>query len=264
MSSRLEQYALIGDTHTGGLVGDDGSLDWLCVPRFDSPACFAALLGDESHGHWRLAPASGGRAARRRYREGTLVLETEFETPEGAVRLTDFMPLRDRDVDVVRIVEGLRGEVPMRMQLVIRFDYGSIVPWVRRFRDGIRAIAGPDGLVLRTPVPTYGRDLRTYADFTVSARERVPFVLSYHASPSSAAKHAGESKRGTHSQSSDPSSPTSPPVCVSPISAYCSRRDDMERRCYVSPSSPSCSASRSWTCTYAIRSCASASASGAA
>ena len=183
MSSRLEQYALIGDTHTGGLVGDDGSLDWLCVPRFDSPACFAALLGDESHGHWRLAPASGGRAARRRYREGTLVLETEFETAEGAVRLTDFMPLRDRDVDVVRIVEGLRGEVPMRMQLVIRFDYGSIVPWVRRFRDGIRAIAGPDGLVLRTPVPTYGRDLRTYADFTVSARERVPFVLSYHASP---------------------------------------------------------------------------------
>jgi GH15 family glucan-1,4-alpha-glucosidase len=183
MSSRIEQYALIGDTHTVGLVADDGSLDWLCVPRFDSPACFAALLGDDSHGRWLIAPAAGGRAARRQYRDGTLVLETEFETPEGAVRLIDFMPLRDKDVDVVRIVEGLRGSVPMRMELVMRFDYGSIVPWVRRVRDGIRAVAGPDGLVLRSPVHTYGKDLRTYAEFTVSARERVPFVLSYHASP---------------------------------------------------------------------------------
>jgi GH15 family glucan-1,4-alpha-glucosidase len=183
MPSRIEQYALIGDTHTVGLVADDGSLDWLCAPRFDSPACFAALLGDESNGHWRLAPAGGGRATRRQYRDGTLVLETEFETADGAVRLIDFMPLRDRDVDVVRIVEGLRGSVAMRMELVIRFDYGSIVPWVRRVRDGIRAVAGPDALVLRTPVHLYGRELRTYADFTVSAKERLPFVLSYHASP---------------------------------------------------------------------------------
>ncbi|HEV2309414.1 MAG TPA: glycoside hydrolase family 15 protein [Acidimicrobiia bacterium] len=183
MASRIEQYALIGDTHTAGLVADDGSLDWLCVPRFDSPACFAALLGDESNGHWRLAPKAGGRAVRRRYRDGTLVLETEFETPEGAVRLIDFMPLRDRDTDVVRIVEGVRGAVPMRMELVIRFDYGSIVPWVRRVRDGIRAVAGPDALVLRAPVHVYGKELRTYADFTVSANERLPFVLSYHASP---------------------------------------------------------------------------------
>jgi len=183
MPSRIEQYALIGDTHTAGLVADDGSLDWLSVPRFDSPACFAALLGDDSHGRWLLAPAVGGRAARRRYRDGTLVLETEFETPEGAVRVIDFMPLRDRDVDVVRIVEGIRGRVPMRMELVIRFDYGSIVPWVQHIRDGIRAVAGPDGLVLRTPIHTYGKDLRTHAEFTVGARDRVPFVLSYHASP---------------------------------------------------------------------------------
>jgi len=182
MPSRIEQYALIGDTCTAGLVGDDGSLDWLCVPRFDSPACFAALLGDESYGRWRLAPAVGGRAARRRYRSDTLVLETEFETPEGAVRLIDFMPIHDQAIDVVRIVEGVRGHVPMRMELVIRFDYGSIVPWVHQAGGALRAVAGPDALVLRTPVPTKGKDWRTYADFTVSARDRVPFVLTHHGS----------------------------------------------------------------------------------
>jgi len=179
MPSRIEQYALIGDTCTAGLVADDGSLDWLCVPRFDAPACFAALLGDESHGRWLLAPAAGGRATRRRYRDNTLVLETEFETPEGAVRVIDFMPISDEAVDVVRIVEGIRGQVPMRMELVIRFDYGSIVPWVQQHRGALQAVAGPDALVLRTPVKTTGRDWRTYADFTVSARDRVPFVLSY-------------------------------------------------------------------------------------
>jgi GH15 family glucan-1,4-alpha-glucosidase len=184
MPSRIEQYALIGDTCTAGLVADDGSLDWLCVPRFDAPACFAALLGDESHGRWLLAPAAGGRATRRRYRDNTLVLETEFETPEGAVRVIDFMPIFDQDVDVVRIVEGVRGHVPMRMELVIRFDYGSIVPWVQQHRGALRAVAGPDALTLRTPVKTTGKDWRTYAEFTVSARDRVPFVLSYSPSVS--------------------------------------------------------------------------------
>jgi len=179
MPSRIEQYALIGDTQTAGLVADDGSLDWLCAPRFDSPACFAALVGDDSHGRWLLGPAAGGRAARRQYRDGTLVLETEFETPEGAVRIIDFMPLRDKTIDVIRIVEGIRGAVPMRMDLVIRFDYGSIVPWMHRHRGGLHAIAGPDALVLHTPVNTRGEDMRTVAEFTVRARERIPFVLAY-------------------------------------------------------------------------------------
>jgi GH15 family glucan-1,4-alpha-glucosidase len=179
MPSRIEQYALIGDTQTAALVGDDGSLDWLCAPRFDSPACFAALVGDDSHGRWLLGPAAGGRAARRQYRDGTLVLETEFETPEGAVRIIDFMPLRDERIDVIRIVEGIRGAVPMRMDLVIRFDYGSIVPWMHRHRGGLHAIGGPDALVLHTPVETRGEDMRTVAEFTVRARERIPFTLAY-------------------------------------------------------------------------------------
>ncbi len=168
MPSRIEQYALIGDTHTVGLVADDGSLDWLCVPRFDSPACFAALLGDEEHGRWLLAPAAGGRAARRRYRDDTLILETEFDTPEGSVRVIDFMSLQDGSADVVRIVEGIRGRVPMNMELVIRFDYGSIIPWVFNLHGALRAVAGPDAVALRTPVHTHGKDLRTVASFTVA------------------------------------------------------------------------------------------------
>ena len=182
MPSRIEQYALIGDTHTAGLVADDGSIDWLCVPRFDSPACFAALLGDEEHGRWLIGPAAGGRATRRRYRANTLILETEFVTPEGEVRVIDFMPLRDRSADVVRIVEGIRGRVPMRMELVIRFDYGSIIPWVVNLHGALRAVAGPDAVVLHTPVHTRGKDLRTVAEFTVAAHDRVPFVLAYHSS----------------------------------------------------------------------------------
>jgi len=128
MPSRIEQYALIGDTCTAALVADDGSIDWLCVPRFDSDACFAALLGDESHGRWLIAPAAGGRAARRRYRDGTLVLETEFDTPEGTVRVVDAMPVRDRNVDLVRVVEGVRGHVPMRAEIIMRFGYGAVLP----------------------------------------------------------------------------------------------------------------------------------------
>src|SRR5919204_6321213 len=128
----LEDYALVGDTQTAALVGRDGSIDWLCLPRFDSGACFAALLGDERNGHWRIAPAGGTRAARRRYRGDTLVLETEFTTGDGTVRVVDFMSPRLRDPDVVRVVEGVRGRVPMRMELRIRFDYGRLTPWVRR------------------------------------------------------------------------------------------------------------------------------------
>src|SRR5690242_8477668 len=140
----IEDYALIGDCHTGALVGRDGSIDWLCLPRFDSGACFAALLGTEEHGRWLLAPAAGGVCTRRRYRDDTLVLESDVESDEGAVTVVDCMPPRTRLPDVARVVVGRRGRVKMRMQLVIRFDYGSIVPWVRRLHGGIRAIAGPD------------------------------------------------------------------------------------------------------------------------
>jgi GH15 family glucan-1,4-alpha-glucosidase len=179
---RIEDYALIGDTQTAGLVGWDGSMDWLCLPRFDSAACFAALLGGPEHGRWSIAPAAGGVARARRYRPGSLVLESDFETPEGAVRIIDAMPVRARAPDVVRVVEGLRGRVPVRMELVIRFDYGSAIPWVRRV-DGVRqAIAGPDSLYLRTPVEVRGEGLRTVAEFTVGAGDRVPFVLTWHPS----------------------------------------------------------------------------------
>jgi GH15 family glucan-1,4-alpha-glucosidase len=179
VSSRIEQYAMVGDTQTAALIGDDGSVDWMCAPRFDSGACFAALLGDENDGRWLLAPAAGGRATRRRYHDGTLVLETEFDTPEGSVRITDFMPIREKTVDIVRIVEGLDGQVPMQMHLTIRFDYGSIIPWVRDVHGALVAVAGPDALVLRTPVETHGVGHSTVADFTVRRGERVPFTLAW-------------------------------------------------------------------------------------
>src|SRR5262245_48011716 len=131
MPLRIEDYAMIGDAQTAALVGRDGSIDWLCLPRFDSPACFAALLGSPENGRWKIAPKDPTPRISRRYREGTLVLETELATAEGAVRVVDCMPLRGRAPDVVRVVEGVRGRVPMSMELVIRFDYGSIVPWVR-------------------------------------------------------------------------------------------------------------------------------------
>jgi GH15 family glucan-1,4-alpha-glucosidase len=182
VSSRIEQYAMIGDTQTAALIGDNGSVDWMCAPRFDSGACFAALLGDENHGRWLIAPAAGGGAARRRYRDGTLVLETEFDTPEGSVRITDFMPIRDKTVDIVRIVEGLDGHVPMQMHMTIRFDYGSIIPWVRNVRGALVAIAGPDALVLRTPIETKGVGHSTVAEFTVRRGQRVPFTLAWYPS----------------------------------------------------------------------------------
>jgi len=173
---------MIGDTQTAALIGDDGSVDWMCAPRFDSGACFAALLGDENHGRWLIAPVAGGRATRRRYRDHTLVLETEFETPEGAVRIIDFMPIRDETVDVVRIVEGLRGHVPMQMHLTIRFDYGQTIPWVRNIGGALVAVAGPDALVLRAPVETKGVGHSTVAEFTVRAGQRVPFNLAWYPS----------------------------------------------------------------------------------
>jgi GH15 family glucan-1,4-alpha-glucosidase len=176
---RIEEYALIGDLHTAALVGSDGSIDWLCLPHFDSGACFAALLGDQRHGRWLIAPAEEVRSRSRRYVPETLVLETDFETGGGAVRVIDFMPPRDGDANVVRIVRGLRGSVRMRMQLVIRFDYGSIVPWVRRVDGMLRAVGGPDALCLNTPVETRGEDFTTVAEFTVSEGESVPFVLSW-------------------------------------------------------------------------------------
>ena len=182
MALPIEDYALIGDTHTAALVGRDGSIDWLCLPRFDSGACFAALLGDERHGRWRLAPAGDVRAARRRYRGDTLVLETEFDTGDGVVRVIDCMPHRHHYADVVRLVEGVSGRVPIRMQLVMRFDYGSIIPWVRRVGDAVLAVAGPDALTLRADVPVRGEDRTTVADFAVAAGERVAFSLTWHPS----------------------------------------------------------------------------------
>ncbi|MCI0743089.1 MAG: glycoside hydrolase family 15 protein [Gemmataceae bacterium] len=178
MSTRIEDYALIGDCHTAALVAKDGSIDWLCLPRFDSGACFAGILGTHEHGRWLLTPAGAART-RRRYREGTLVLETEHETDTGTVTVIDCMSPRNEAPALVRMVVGKRGVVPMRMQLVIRFDYGSIVPWVRRTPSGIRALAGPDALLLDTPVELHGEDLTTVADFQVAQGQRVPFVLRW-------------------------------------------------------------------------------------
>ena len=175
----IEDYALIGDCHTAALVGRDGSIDWLCFPRFDSAACFAALLGEPAHGRWLIAPAAQVLGTRRKYRDDTLILETEFETADGAVRIIDCMPLSDERWDVLRIVEGLRGRVAMRMELIIRFDYGSIVPWVRKLGDTLLATAGPDTLELRSPVAVHGEDLKTVGEFHVTKGERTPFALNY-------------------------------------------------------------------------------------
>jgi len=179
MPLRIEDYALIGNTRTAALVGKDGSIDWMCVPRFDSNACFAALLGKQEHGHWQLGPARGVAAVRRAYRPDTLILETEFETEEGAVRIIDCMPVWEERTEIVRIVECVRGSMPMRMELIMRFCYGTVTPWVRRVDDALLATAGPDSLELRTPVELVGRDFTTVAEFTVSQGQRVPFVMTW-------------------------------------------------------------------------------------
>ena len=182
MSLPIENYALIGDCHTAALVGNDGSMDWLCLPRFDSGACFAALLGGPEHGRWLLAPAAKATQVRRSYRGDTLILETEFDTEEGSVRVIDFMPLSDKRWDVVRIVEGLSGRVNMRMELSVRFDYGSIVPWVHRSQGILLLTAGPDTLELTASVAIEGENMHSVAEFCVSAGERESFVLNYRPS----------------------------------------------------------------------------------
>jgi GH15 family glucan-1,4-alpha-glucosidase len=176
----VEDYALIGDTHTAALVGRNGSIDWLCLPRFDSGACFASLLGGEEHGFWRIGPAGGAAQVARRYRGETLVLETEFRTTEGVARVVDCMPRRSDHASVARVVEGVSGRVEMRMDLVVRFDYGWVVPWMQRAGDHLHGIAGPDSVCLATPAETRGENLRTLAEFSVGPGERVPFVLSWH------------------------------------------------------------------------------------
>jgi GH15 family glucan-1,4-alpha-glucosidase len=180
----LEQYGLIGDTQTAALVGADGSIDWLCLPRFDSGACFAALLGTPEHGRWRIAPAGTITATRRRYRPQSLVLETEFDVEGGGtVRLIDAMPPRQADPDIVRIVEGVRGEVTLRLELIVRFDYGWVGPWIRTSEDdGFQLIGGPDAIAFRTSVPVQRDGGTLHATFTVREGQRLPFTLVWYAS----------------------------------------------------------------------------------
>ena len=179
MALRIEDYALIGDARSAALVGRDGSIDWLCWPRFDSSACFAALLGTSENGRWLIAPEAPVRNSRRRYRPGTAILETEFTTDTGTAAVIDFMP-QGEPADLVRIVEGRAGRVAFETELVIRFNYGATVPWVTRLDDGTYdAIAGPERLVLRTPAELYGEDLKTVGEFAVEAGDTLPFTLSY-------------------------------------------------------------------------------------
>jgi GH15 family glucan-1,4-alpha-glucosidase len=177
--ARIEDYALIGDLRTAALVSRQGSIDWCCFPRFDSGACFAALLGRPEHGRWLLAPGLPVERTSRRYRHDTLILESIFTTAEGTVRATDFMAPRATTPCIVRIIEGLEGRVPMRSQLVIRFDFGHIVPWVRRLDQARVAVAGPDALCLRTPVEAHGEEMTTVSDFAVAPGDRIPFVLTW-------------------------------------------------------------------------------------
>jgi GH15 family glucan-1,4-alpha-glucosidase len=179
MASKIEDYALIGDSETAALVSREGSIDWLCWPDFSSAACFASLLGDEKNGCWQIRAAGNDWTCSRKYRDHTLILETTFEDAQGAVRLIDFMPIRGRNSDVVRIVEGIRGKMDLTMVLALRFDYGRTVPWVTAIDDGIRAVAGPGVAVLHASVQVHGENLRTVADFTVSEGERVWFTLTY-------------------------------------------------------------------------------------
>ncbi len=182
MPSLIEDYALVGDCHTAALVAKNGSIDWLCLPRFDSAACFAALLGSPENGRWQIKPTGEILEVRRRYREGTLILETDFRTGEGEVTLIDFMPQRTEAVDLVRMVKGKKGRVRMEVELVFRFDYGSIVPWVRKTDFGLRAVAGPDTVLLYTEVPLHGENFTTKGEFTVSEGEEVDFILLWHPS----------------------------------------------------------------------------------
>jgi GH15 family glucan-1,4-alpha-glucosidase len=174
-NQRIEDYALIGDCLSAALVGRDGSIDWLCLPRFDSGACFAALLGGPEHGRWLIGPVEPGARVERRYLDGSLILATTFETAEGAVELVDFMRPRRRLPQLVRLIRGLRGRVSMCTELILRFDYGAVVPWVERLPEGgLTAIAGPERVVLRTSAPLRGEDLKTVGEFTVAGRRDDP------------------------------------------------------------------------------------------
>ncbi|MBO0913187.1 glycoside hydrolase family 15 protein [Streptomyces laculatispora] len=186
MTPLIEDYALIGDLQTAALVGKNGSVDWLCLPRFDSGACFAALLGEEDNGHWRIAPTGADTCTRRAYAGDSLVLETFWETRTGTVKVIDFMPQRDQEPDVMRIIEGVSGTVDMSSVLRLRFDFGSVVPWVRRSQGHRVAVAGPDSAWLRSepPVKTWGQQFSTCSSFSVSAGEQVAFVLTWHPSHS--------------------------------------------------------------------------------
>src|SRR5277367_194021 len=173
---------MIGDCHTAALVSKQGSIDWMCLPDFDSGACFASLLGTADNGHWSITPEGNVRSIRRRYREGTLILETEFETDNGAVTLIDFMTTRTGMPELCRVIVGTRGQVQMNLELLVRFDYGSVVPWVRRTDQGITAIAGPDMLSLRTQLPLRDEDFKTCATFTVSEGQRISLDLTWYPS----------------------------------------------------------------------------------
>jgi GH15 family glucan-1,4-alpha-glucosidase len=180
--SRIEDYAFLSDTQSGALVSRDGCVDWLCLPRFDSGACFAALLGGPENGCWRFTPEGKIKRRERRYRGDSMILESEVYTGEGAIRFIDFMPPRGTNPDIVRIIEGIEGRVKIAMELIIRFDYGSTVPWVRRRHGGLEAVAGPNALILHTPIQTHGEDLKTVAKFSVAKGDRVPFVLTWYQS----------------------------------------------------------------------------------
>jgi GH15 family glucan-1,4-alpha-glucosidase len=179
---RIEDYAVIGDLQSAALVSTSGSIDWLCLPKFDSPACFAALLDSPDAGHWLIAPTSGGTCTARQYDGDTMILQTDWTTPAGQIRVTDFMPPRGQAPDVVRIVEGISGAVAVRSTLRLRFDYGHVVPWVRHGEGQVLAVAGPDAVRMRTPVPTSGQEWATVSQFTVHAGDRVPFVMTWHPS----------------------------------------------------------------------------------
>jgi GH15 family glucan-1,4-alpha-glucosidase len=180
MPLRIEDYALIGNCGTAALVGRDGSIDWLCWPRFDSDACFAALLGTPEHGRWLIAAEDGTARVTRRYQSNTLILETRFECADGAATLVDFMPRHQTGSSVVRLIIGERGRLTLKTEMVIRFGYGATVPWMTKLDDGtLRAVAGPDMALLRTPVPLRGEDFKTVGEFTVGPGETVPFTLTY-------------------------------------------------------------------------------------
>ncbi len=178
----LEDYALIGDTHTAALISRHGSIDWLCLPRFDSNACFAALLGNEQNGHWMIAPSDQEYRVTWRYRPDTLILETDFTTKDGVVRVIDCMPIRQDHPTIVRMVKGIHGSVRMHMQLILRFDYGSVVPWVTRHAGGLHAVAGPDSVYMAAGAPTQGKQSTRVADFDVQAGQQVSFVMLWHLS----------------------------------------------------------------------------------